>query len=217
MQEDTKSIDAIRSSYDGVADAYADALYDELKNKPFDIDLLRRFAAATAGRGRVCDVGCGPGQIARFLHDAGADVYGIDLSAKMIEQARRLNPKIQFSTGNMLALDEADASLAGITAFYSIVNLPPELRRQAFREMARVLQPDGILLLSFHISGQVLTNELLGRPITMDFYLLDRTTIEAELRAAGLEIVEVLERGPYPPPVEHQSSRAYLFARKPEN
>ena len=54
-----------------------------------------------------------------------------------------------------------------------------------------------------------------GRPITMEFYTLDRDTIESEIRTAGLEIVEVLERDPYPPPIEHQSRRAYLFARKP--
>jgi ubiquinone/menaquinone biosynthesis C-methylase UbiE len=215
MTNERTSIEAIRSSYDGVADVYAAAMFDELKNKPFDRDLLTRFAAATAGRGRVCDMGCGPGQIARFLREAGADVFGLDLSAGMIEQARRLNPGMEFVTGNMLALDLADSSLAGIAAFYAIVNLPPEIRPLAFREMARVLQPGGLLLLTFHIGGDVVTTELLGRPITMGFYVLDRSTIEAELRATGFEIVEVLERDPYPPPIEHQSRRAYVFARKP--
>jgi SAM-dependent methyltransferase len=209
-------IESIRTSYDRVADVYADAIFDELKNKPFDRDLLTRFAAATAGRGRVYDMGCGPGQVARFLRDAGADVSGLDLSPGMIEQARRLNAGIEFREGNMLGLEMPDASVAGITAFYAIVNLPAALRPQAFREMARVLEPGGLLLLTFHIGGAVLaTKELWGRPITMEFYLLDRATIESEIRAAGLEIVEVLERDPYPPPVEHQSRRAYLFARKP--
>ena len=216
MPDDQAPIDAIRTSYDRVADAYADALFHELKNKPFDCDLLKRFAAATAGRGPVCDLGCGPGQVARFLHQADVDVFGVDLSAGMIEQARRLNEGIEFHTGSMLALDLKDASLAGITAFYCIVNLPVDLRRQAFREMARVLQPGGLLLLTFHIEGPVPgVKELFGRPITMDFYMLDRAVIESELRDAGFEMVEALERDPYPPPTEHQSRRAYLFARKP--
>ncbi|HEY2861768.1 MAG TPA: class I SAM-dependent methyltransferase [Terracidiphilus sp.] len=210
------TIDAIRASYDSVADAYAEAIFEELRHKPFDRDLLTRFAAATSACGRVCDMGCGPGQIARFLHEAGADVFGLDLSPGMIEQARRLNPEIEFREGNMLALDLADASLAGIAAFYSIVNLPAQVRPQAFGEMARVLQPAGILLLAFHIGGKRLpVAELFGRPITMEFYLLDRDTIELELHSAGFENVEVVERDPYPPPVEHQSRRAYVFARKP--
>lgn len=215
MSADHTPINDIRSSYDSVADAYANAMFDELRNKPFDRDLLTRFAAASAGRGPVCDMGCGPGQIARFLRDAGAQVFGLDLSPGMIEQARRLNPGMDFRTGNMLALDVPDASLAGIAAFYAIVNLPADLRPQAFREMARVLQPGGLLLLTFHLGGEVLKGSFLGRPITMGFYLLDRPTVEAELRDAGFEIVEVLERDPYPPPIEHQSRRAYLFARKP--
>jgi SAM-dependent methyltransferase len=216
MREDHSPIDAIRTSYDRIADAYADAIFDELKHKPFDRDLLTRFATATAGRGPVCDMGCGPGQVARFLHDAGAQVSGLDLSPGMIEQARRLNSGIDFRAGNMLALDLPDASLAGIAAFYAIVNLPAPLRPRAFREMARVLQPDGMLLLTFHIGGAVLgAKELWGRPITMEFYTLNRSTIESEITAAGLEIVEVVERDPYPPPIEHQSRRAYLFARIP--
>jgi SAM-dependent methyltransferase len=217
MTDEGTSIEAIRSSYDRVADAYAGAIFDELKNKPFDCDQLARFAAATTGRGRVCDMGCGPGQVARHLHEAGADAFGLDLSAGMIEQARRLNPAIEFSIGNMLALDLPHGSLAGIAAFYAIVNLPAALRPRAFCEMARVLRPGGLLLLTFHIGGAVLgVKELWGRPITMEFYTLDRATIEVEIGEAGLEIVEVLERDPYPAPIEHQSRRAYLFARKPE-
>lgn len=209
------TIDSIRSSWDGVADAYADALFAELVKKPFDCEQLTRFAAETSGRGRVCDLGCGPGQVARFLHGAGADVFGLDLSPGMIEQARRLNPGVEFREGNMLALDVADSSLAGITAFYSIVNLPPDLRPPAFREMARVLAPGGLLLLTFHIEGPLPGDKVLfGRPITMDFYMPEQATVEAELVQAGFEIVQVLERGPYPPPIEHQSRRAYIFARK---
>ena len=61
-----------------MADAYAAAIFDELKNKPFDREVLLRFARETAGRGRVCDMGCGPGQVARFLKEAGAEVFGLD-------------------------------------------------------------------------------------------------------------------------------------------
>jgi SAM-dependent methyltransferase len=208
-------VEAIRTSYDTVSDAYADAFFDELPRKPLDCQVLTRFAAATASRGQVCDMGCGPGHIARFLRKAGSEVFGLDLSPGMIEQARRLNPGMDFREGNMLAIDLPDGSLAGITAFYSIVNLPADLRPNAFRDMARVLQPGGLLLIAFHIGGTRLpVAELFGRPITMSSYLLDRAVIERELGSAGLEIMEVLERDPYPPPAEHQSRRAYIFARK---
>src|ERR1700761_4010338 len=109
---------SIRDNYDRVADEYANHLFAELHNKPKDRDLLERFASEVIGRGEVCDMGCGPGQVARHLHDAGVTVFGLDLSPGMLAQARTLNPDIRFHEGNLLALDLEDRSLAGITAFY---------------------------------------------------------------------------------------------------
>ena len=54
-------------SYDNIADDYAEEFYDELERKPFDRDLLKRFVLGLPRRGPVCDLGCGPGQIAKFL------------------------------------------------------------------------------------------------------------------------------------------------------
>jgi ubiquinone/menaquinone biosynthesis C-methylase UbiE len=213
---DERTLNAIQKSYDGIADEYARHLYSELDNKPLDRELLTRFAARVKGKGAICDMGCGPGHIARFLHDAGTNVFGLDLSSRMIEEARRLNPEISFRQGNMLALDLPDASLAGIAAFYAIVNLPRASLPQVFREMARVLKPDGLLLLAFHIGDETLQPETLwGRPVSMDFYFFPPHAIQRDLETAGLVVEEVIERGPYAPEVEHQSRRAYIFARKP--
>jgi trans-aconitate methyltransferase len=50
-------------------------------------------------------MGCGPGQVARYLRDAGATIFGLDLSPRMLEQARQFNPDIAFREGNMLSLE----------------------------------------------------------------------------------------------------------------
>jgi ubiquinone/menaquinone biosynthesis C-methylase UbiE len=211
-------LDAIQTSYDRVADEYARHIFSELKHKPLDRELLTRFAVAVKGKGEVCDMGCGPGHIARHLHDAGAHVFGLDLSLGMLEQARRLNPDIPFRQGNMLALDLPDASLAGIAAFYAIVNLPRESLPQVFREMARVLQPGGLLLLGFHIGDDTLhRHDWWERPINMDFHFLNPQSVQRDLEAAGLAVEEIVEREPYAPGVEHQCRRAYIFAREPHS
>jgi ubiquinone/menaquinone biosynthesis C-methylase UbiE len=205
----------IRESYDRVAEEYARRIFDELRHKPFDRELLDRFIRETRGRGEVCDMGCGPGQVARYLKDAGASVFGLDLSLGMLQQARKLNSDIDFREGNMMALDLTDASLAGITAFYAIVNIPKKSLPAIFREMLRVLQPNGLLLLAFHTGNEVLQeNELWGQPITMNFLLLPTAEIKRGLEGAGFSIEEVVERPPYPE-VEYPSNRAYIFARKP--
>lgn len=207
---------AIRQDYDRLAAEYALRIYGELQHKPLDRELLNRFAAAMRGRGEVCDLGCGPGHVARYLRDAGVTVFGLDLSAGMLEQARKLNPDIVFREGNMMALDLLDETLAGIAAFYSIVNIPNECLPLVFREMKRVLQPGGQLLLAFHMGdGTVHEQELWGHPITMDFFFFQPPEIQRHLEAAGFAIEEISEREPYPPDVEYQSRRAYILARKP--
>ena len=207
---------SIRESYDQLAGEYARRIFNELQHKPLDRELLNRFAAQVSGRGEVCDMGCGPGQVARYLHDMGTTVFGLDLSPRMLEQARQLSPDVRFREGNMLALDLPDGTLAGITAFYAIVNIPKESLPLLFREMERVLQPGGLLLLAFHNGDEVLhENELWGLTISMDFFLFPPLKIRRYVEAAGLVIEEIIEREPYPPEVEYQSRRAYFFARKP--
>jgi len=206
---------SIANSYDRLADEYARRLFHELDNKPLDRQLLDRFAAQVVV-GTVCDMGCGPGQVARYLHRAGVTVFGLDLSLGMVAEARRLNSDITFREGNMLSLALEDGTLAGITAFYAIVNIPKQSLSSVFREMHRVLLPGGLLLLAFHVGDDTLhEDELWGRAISMDFFLFPTDEIRRTLENAGFVIDEVVERGPYPPEVEYQSNRAYIFARKP--
>ena len=205
----------VRESYDRLAEEYARRIFTELQHKPLDRELLDRFAAEVRGRGEICDMGCGPGHVARHLRDAGATVFGLDLSPGMLEQARKLNPGILFREGNMMALDLHDKTLAGIAAFYAIVNIPKESLPSVFHEMERTLQPGGLLLLGFHCGDEALhEDELWGQPISMDFFLFQPPEIRRYLELAGLVIEEIIERDPYPE-VEYQSRRAYIFARKP--
>jgi len=204
----------IREDYDRLAEQYALHIADELQHKPFDRELLDRFAAQVRGRGEVCDMGCGPGHVARHLHDAGLTVFGLDVSPRMLEQARKLNPGISFREGNMLNLDLPEAMLAGIVAFYAIVNLPKDLLPVVFQEMLRVLQPGGLLLLAFHVGDQVLQeDELWGLKISMNFLFFQPAEIRHSLKQAGFVVEEIVEREPYPD-VEYPSRRAYIFARK---
>jgi ubiquinone/menaquinone biosynthesis C-methylase UbiE len=117
----------------------------------------------------------------------------------------------------MMALDLPDGSLAGITAFYAIVNIPKESLTTIFREMERVLQPEGLLLVAFHTGDRTFhENELWDLPISMDFFFFQRSAVRNYMEAAGLAVEEIVERDPYGPEVEYQSRRAYIFARKPD-
>lgn len=203
-----------QASYDAVAEEYARRIFDELIHKPFDRAQLDRFADFVGG-GIACDLGCGPGQVARYLHDRGVKICGVDLSAEMIAHARRLSPEVEFCQGDMLALDAHDEAWDGIAAFYSIIHIPREDLKCAFLEMKRVLKPGGLLLVAFHWGEETIhLDAWWDKKVCVDFFLFRTEVVTNAMSKAGLEVEEVLEREPYPE-VEHQSRRAYVFARKP--
>lgn len=204
----------VAAGYSRVAAEYARQYFHELEHKPFDQALLKRLALETLDKGPVCDLGCGPGEVARYLKDRGADALGVDLSAGMVAEAKRLSPDIPFRQGNMLHLDAPDGSWAGIAAFYSLIHIPRPAVPEALLELRRVLRPGGALLLAFHAGDQTIhIDEWWGQPVSIDFNFYLVGEMESWLRKARFQRVETLQRDPYPE-VEHPSKRAYLFAYK---
>lgn len=209
---DDETTEKTRSSYNRLASEYVRRIYDELQHKSLDRQLLDDFAERV--KGTVCDLGCGPGHVARYLWERGVQVCGIDLSPGLVDQARRLNPGIKFEQGNMYALDTPDATWAGIIAFYSIIHVPSTDHPLVFSEMRRVLQPDGILLLAFHVGEKLIHfDELWGQAVSVDFHLFLSDEVTDSLGSAGFEVEKVVERDPYPE-VEAQTRRAYILAIK---
>ena len=206
---------AIQKSYDTVAREYADEIYEELAGKPFDREVLERFAERVRGRGRVCDLGCGPAQIARYLRDRGVDAFGLDLSGGMLRQAQRLNPDLQWVQSSMLALGIGSETLGGIAAFYSIIHIPRPQVVAALAELRRVLRTGGSLLITFHLGSEDSHHEeMFGRRVNLDVAFFTTAEMRGYLQAAGLQVEEAKEREPYAPEVEYQSRRGYILASR---
>ena len=144
-------------------------------------------------------------------------MLGVDLSTKMVDEARRLNPEIHFHQGNMLSLPDVDKSWGGIAAFYCIIHIPREQIVDALKEMKRVLKSGGVLLVTFHIGTEIEHVEnFFEKPVNLDFAFYQPKEIEDWLREAGFELEETLIREPNPE-VEVATQRAYLFAKKPKD
>ncbi len=205
----------VRTSYNRVAAEYVTRIADELVHKPLDRHLLNWFNERVQGRGQVCDIGCGPGHVARYLHEQGVSVCGLDLSQEMVAHAQILHPDIPFLQGNMRSLNVADASWGGIVAFYSIIHIPRDEVVAVLSEFKRVLRPSGALLLAFHIGQDIIhLEEWWGETVTLDFVFFQLDEMQAYLATAGFEIEAVIERAPYIH-AEHPSRRAYILAGKP--
>ena len=212
---DDRDVARTRDGYDAVAADYVAHFADELAAKPLDRALLGAFAELVGGQGTVADVGCGPGHVARYLHERGLPVVGIDLSPAMVSAARRLHPGLDFRVRSLLALDAGDGAWGGIVAFYSIIHLPPGTVPRALAEFHRALRPGGRLLLAHHIGDETRhLAEWWGCPVDLDFHFFATDDLVRWLVATGFTIEARVEREPYTPP-EVATRRGYLLARKP--
>jgi SAM-dependent methyltransferase len=196
-----------------VARAYREHLADELAGKPLDRAFLDAFAERCAG-GRIVDVGCGPGHVARYLAARGAAVEGVDLSPAMIDEANAMGTGLRFQVGDMFALPYDTASVTGIVAFYAIVHLTSDELDPPFREFHRVLAPGGLVAVAFHVgTDTVHVDELFGCATSLDFMFHRPEAVARAFAAAGFTIEARLDRQPYPG-AEHPSARTYLLARR---
>jgi ubiquinone/menaquinone biosynthesis C-methylase UbiE len=204
---------AVRRSYDAVAEEYAAHFDDELDHKPLDRAMLAAFVEQTETGAAIADVGCGPGHVAAWIHAHGAPAVGIDLSPGMVSVGRRLHPEVSFREGDFRALPAQDGEFAAVVALYSIIHLEPEELSAAFGEIRRVLRPNGLLLVAFHAgTGIVHRDEWWGAAVDIDFRFLEPATVVGAIEGSGFVLQATLERSAYPGEVA--TRRAYLLARR---
>jgi len=206
--------DAVRRSYDAVAEHYAAEFRDELAAKPLDRALLACVVEEAGSGGPIADLGCGPGHVTAWLAGRGAAATGIDLSGAMVSVGRREFPAAEFRQGDFLALPAADGEFAALVALYSLIHLEPGELDRTFAEMRRVLRPGGRVLVGFHAGSEVRhLDQWWGQPVDVDFRFLEPADVAAAMERAGLRVDARLERSPYPDEVA--TRRAYLMARRP--
>ena len=185
-------LSSTRSSYDADASGYAEKVSGLLDESPYLRTSLALFTDLVneAGGGPVADIGCGPGYVAGHLHDAGVEVFGIDLSPEMIAIARHDYPHLRFEVGSMTDLQLADSSLAGIVAFWSIVHVPDDAMPGVCEQFSRVLRPGAPLLVGFHVGDETRhrTEGYSGRPINLDSFRRRPSTVAGWLRDAEFTI-----------------------------
>ena len=102
---------------------------------------------------RVLDLGCGEGYCTREMAArGGVPVLGIDLSAKMIEQATKQEAEhplgIEYRQGDVRALDLPDASFDLVLAVFVFSYVGVADMTRAFHEVKRVLAPGGRFVFS---------------------------------------------------------------------
>jgi ubiquinone/menaquinone biosynthesis C-methylase UbiE len=147
------------AAYDPIAE-----WYDESVRAPGSLAdrvarLLLEMTGDVGGR-RLCDLACGQGLVARHLARRGAEVVGIDLSARLLEIAWRDEDAeplgITYCRGDAQGLmGVAEAQFDGVACNLALIDIPD--LAATFAAVRRVLRPSGWFIFSI---TSYLTDEL---------------------------------------------------------
>jgi ubiquinone/menaquinone biosynthesis C-methylase UbiE len=197
-----------------VADDYEAAFADDLERLPLDRAMLRYACDHLPRPAAALDLGCGPASVAGRLLAAGATTVGVDLSAGMLQAARRRHPALAVARSDMRGLPLRDSCMDVVVAYYSIQHVPRSQLTAVLAEIGRVLRPDGLLLVATHLGeGDVVVDELLGHRVgAIGGALYQRSELLERLQASGFHVEVEQQRGPLRHEVDTQ--RIYLVSRR---
>lgn len=80
--------------------------------------LLKTFASENLNKGKLVDLGCGPGQTTKYLSECGlTDLLGVDISIEMITIAKKVNPHLNFETATSYSIRDDGEVEARLTSY----------------------------------------------------------------------------------------------------
>jgi ubiquinone/menaquinone biosynthesis C-methylase UbiE len=134
----------------------------------------QKFCGFLPPKGRILDIGCGPGNDTTYFIEKGYDVTGVDLSEEMVRLASERETRAKFLEMDMRHLSFDDNSFDGIWASFSFLHVKESDAEGTLQQFKRVLCNGGYLCLLVHtnekttykktqISGLVESN---GKPMS---------------------------------------------------
>ena len=151
----------------------------------FPVTFIDSFASKA--KGKVLDVGSGPGRDALILREKGLDITCLDASEEMVKLC--LDKGLKAVVGDFNDLKFYDKSFGGVWAYTSLLHDKKADVLKSLKEVHRVLSDDGILglgLIEGEFDGY---RESSGMNMPRWFAFYKREEIEAILKDCGFEII----------------------------
>jgi cyclopropane fatty-acyl-phospholipid synthase-like methyltransferase len=158
---------------------------------------LGEFCSLLAPSARLLDIGCGPGNVARWLLDRREDlrIYGIDLSVSMLELFRRNVPEATAEVLDMRQLDELVSRFDGAVASFCLPFLTHEEGQSFISAMSRRVLNGGLLYLStMQGQGQGFERTSFGGEHEFYFNYYEPEFLDKQLAVNGFEVLDYREQ-----------------------
>lgn len=201
-------------SWDKLADAYQEKfMYLDLYNDTYDrfCNLVKLPAA------RIFEIGCGPGNITKYLLEKRPEytIDAIDASPAMAALAKQNNPPANVSVMDCREIGSIPQKYHGIACGFCLPYLEKTDCERLFKDCASLLLPDGVLYVSA-IEGDYAASgwgtDSKGEH-KMYVYYYDETYLTGFLKQNGFAITAV-ERIPYTMANGNSSVHLVILARK---
>lgn len=136
--------DEIRRAWDDLSERYAETRDPTGSDAALVDDLLDELPEAPV----VLDVGCGDGARTLSRLPEAAVGLGLDISREGLSLAADEGDGDALVQADMSKIPLKDDTVDGVTAYHSVFHVPREQHRDVYAEFARVLRPDGVLLMT---------------------------------------------------------------------
>lgn len=193
----------VEKGYDEVAERY-------LKEKDEStLIFAKELEKHLKPHSKILDAGCGAGYpIAKYLSEK-FEVYGIDISEKQIELAKKLVPKAKFKKADMADPRFENETFDGIICMYALIHVNRKKHLEILKRFYNLLKHPGYLMICMGLGEFEGEEEYLGHKMFWSHYG-QKTNIEL-LKKAGFEIIWKKE---WANPKDTRDRHLFLLCRK---
>ena len=181
------------NAYNQCAEAFAERFMDfTLYN-----DLFDDFLALLQDNARVLDIGCGPGNVAKYMltHKPALRWTGVDLSEEMIKLASANIPQGQFFVRDLRALDMETGSFDAGIASFCLPHLSTGEAADFLTAFANALASGAYAYVStMEGTGHRFEDTSFSGGALLYFNFYSRAFLEAQFARCGLHIVRADEK-----------------------
>lgn len=135
-------------TWNKIASLYQDKFMNlDLYNETYDL-----FCAGVTGeKAQLLEIGCGPGNISRYLLSMRPDlnIYGIDIAPNMVALAKANNPSARFEVLDCRLINSIESTFDGIVCGFCLPYLSPSDVSALISDCYNLLAIRGLLYLSF--------------------------------------------------------------------